>query len=342
MLLQRVNARFNIYSCTGLKKRLKISIALATYNGANYLKEQLDSYLAQDRLPDEVVVCDDASTDQTIEILEAFKSAAPFQTKIIRNVTNHGYTKNFEKALSLCSGDVVLFSDQDDVWFEGKISCIECVFNEHPECSVIIHDGELVDENLEFTGATKLGQIRSGGYADEGFVTGALSAIHKDMLPMVLPFPEGVVGGHDGWIHANARIIGRRKVIEEKLQQLRRHSNNTSAWVASSTKKINRIDVLISQSFTAAADSYEDRLLYNRSILGRIEEIESGVIPFPHQIEYQKIRRYLEDEKTALLGREHLVKRTFFGRKLGAVSLFANGSYAHFNGFKSFLRDFLR
>ncbi|HIE59179.1 MAG TPA: glycosyltransferase, partial [Hydrogenothermaceae bacterium] len=94
---------------------MRISIALATYNGDTYLQDQLNSYIAQERLPDEMVVCDDVSKDETVAILEAFQKVAPFEVQIIKNETNLGYTKNFEKALSLCSGDIVFFSDQDDV-----------------------------------------------------------------------------------------------------------------------------------------------------------------------------------------------------------------------------------
>ena len=99
---------------------MKASIALATYNGERYLQEQLNSFLHQTRLPDEIIACDDCSTDRTMDILESFAISALFAVYIYRNAINLGYTKNFERAISLCSGDVIFLSDQDDVWFPKR------------------------------------------------------------------------------------------------------------------------------------------------------------------------------------------------------------------------------
>src|SRR5262249_10160572 len=101
--------------------RPKISIALCTYNGAKYLSSQLESYLAQTCLPDEVVVCDDCSQDETVTILNDFAIRAPFPVRILVNDQNLGSTKNFEKSISLCSGEIIFLSDQDDVWMPNKI-----------------------------------------------------------------------------------------------------------------------------------------------------------------------------------------------------------------------------
>ncbi|MFT6754528.1 MAG: glycosyltransferase involved in cell wall biosynthesis, partial [Candidatus Azotimanducaceae bacterium] len=124
---------------------MKISIALTTYNGAAYLQAQLNSYLVQERLPDELVVCDDVSTDETVTILEAFKKTAPFQVRVIINELNLGFTKNFEKALLNCSGDLVFLSDQDDVWYPEKILVVVKAFLLNPDKYLLIHDGDLVD-----------------------------------------------------------------------------------------------------------------------------------------------------------------------------------------------------
>src|SRR5213080_381833 len=98
-----------------------LSVALCTYNGAAYLGEQLDSIVAQSRPPDELVVCDDGSTDETVEVLETFLAEAPFPVRLQRNEANLGFVKNFEQAISLCTGDFVALSDQDDVWMPGKL-----------------------------------------------------------------------------------------------------------------------------------------------------------------------------------------------------------------------------
>ncbi|MFT5276204.1 MAG: glycosyltransferase involved in cell wall biosynthesis, partial [Saprospiraceae bacterium] len=151
---------------------MKISIALTTYNGAAYLQAQLNSYLVQERLPDELVVCDDVSTDETVTILEAFKKTAPFQVRVIINELNLGFTKNFEKALLNCSGDLVFLSDQDDVWYPEKILVVVKAFLQNPDKYLLIHDGDLVDENLVSHGATKRGQVVKGYGSDKHLITG--------------------------------------------------------------------------------------------------------------------------------------------------------------------------
>lgn len=321
---------------------MKVSIALATYNGATYLQEQLDSYLTQERMPDEVIICDDTSSDNTIEILESFQNIAPFQVKIKKNKKNIGYTKNFEEALSLCSGDIVFLSDQDDIWYPDKIKTIEEIFTHSSDVSLLIHDGEIVDNELNFTGLTKLGQIRSGGYSDESFVTGTLSVIHKDILNIILPFPNGISGGHDGWIHNIADMAGRRKIITNVLQKLRRHSSNTSEWVASSTKRINKLHVIVSQFQSKTATTYADRLFYNECLSHRFNAIESGFIPYPYTLNYKAIQKKLEEEKVSLLKREQLLSENIIGKKISALSMLFKGDYKYFNGYRSFLRDFLR
>ncbi|HEV2835287.1 MAG TPA: glycosyltransferase, partial [Pyrinomonadaceae bacterium] len=100
---------------------MNLSIALGTYNGAVYLKEQLESIAAQTRTPDELVISDDQSTDDTLRLIEEFAATAGFPVPLSVNESNLGTAKNFEKAISLCRGDVILLSDQDDVWHSDKL-----------------------------------------------------------------------------------------------------------------------------------------------------------------------------------------------------------------------------
>lgn len=325
----------------GAESHFKISIAMATFNGDEYLQEQLDSFVCQGRLPDEVVVCDDGSTDNTLKILEAFNKASPFDVIVIKNSQNLGYTKNFEKALSLCSGQLIFLSDQDDVWFPTKIATVEQAFLENPDKLLIIHDGELVDETLVSHGATKRGQIIAGYGSDDSFITGALTAVRQDFLTYALPIPDGIVG-HDGWLYNIAQLLGQRLVLHQSLQYIRRHTSNTSAWVASSVKPINRLSVAKSQFSTALANSYQDRLLYNSALIERLhligdlaeEKISKGLI--------RQWDECLHRERKAILNREELISRNFVQRKIMALRMLACGDYDHFNGLKSFMRDLIR
>ena len=137
----------------------RISIAMATYNGARFVREQLDSFSAQTRLPDELVVTDDCSTDDTVRVVEEFARTAPFAVTVHRNPKNLGYAPNFEKALAMCTGDIVFLSDQDDVWFPEKIARVIRYFEKEPCTQVVINDALLVDEQLNSTGHTQRGNI---------------------------------------------------------------------------------------------------------------------------------------------------------------------------------------
>src|SRR5215204_884173 len=133
---------------------MKLSIALATYNGEAFLEAQLRSFLCQTRLPDEVVVSDDCSEDATPHILEAFSREAPFEVVVLHNATKLGFVRNFERAIKACTGDVIFLSDQDDVWFAEKVSAVEQAFNENLDCMLVIHDQQITDAQLKFTGNT--------------------------------------------------------------------------------------------------------------------------------------------------------------------------------------------
>lgn len=115
-----------------------ISVAMATYNGESYIKEQLDSIRQQTKQVDEVVVVDDCSTDQTTSVVKMYLEQYPeVNIKLYQNDHNLGYKKNFQKALSLCQGDIIFLCDQDDVWMDRKVETLTAVLETHPEISVI-------------------------------------------------------------------------------------------------------------------------------------------------------------------------------------------------------------
>jgi glycosyltransferase involved in cell wall biosynthesis len=321
---------------------MKISIAMATYNGAKYLQEQLDSFTSQTRLPDELIVCDDGSNDNTTSIIEEFSNSAPFAVRLIKNPKNLGFIKNFEQALSLCSGDLIFFSDQDDVWFPGKIEYVEKAFEENKGRLLIIHDGKIVDEQLQWHGATKLEQVLSGWSDEQYFVTGALSVLHKDLNHYILPFPDGISVGHDVWIHLIAKFLDVRLVIRDTLQLYRRHNSNTSNWIASSITKINKFTVFQSYLKTDVVNSYQDRIYLNECLIKRLKYIQSKKNNNLNEYFIDNSLKHLSRERLALYERDNLVKSGFFARKWHALRLLFLGNYKHFNGFMSFLRDFFR
>src|SRR5439155_19776206 len=119
-----------------------------------HLQEQLDSFVRQTRLPDELVVCDDGSSDETVLILERFQKRAPFPVRIFRNAANLGPSQNFGKAIALCQGDIVFLSDQDDFWFPEKLETVGKVICSSSSNVYVINNTEIVDGALNPTGIT--------------------------------------------------------------------------------------------------------------------------------------------------------------------------------------------
>jgi glycosyltransferase involved in cell wall biosynthesis len=214
----------------------RISIALCTYNGARYLEAQLESILAQTRQPSELVVCDDRSTDDTLAILERFKQRAPFTVRVESNPSTLGSTKNFERAIGLCTGDLIATCDQDDVWCPEKLALNEAAFAADPARGLVFSDAEVVDESLQSMGHTMWQSIEFGsldrsrvrrGKAFEvllrrWLVTGATMMFRADFLPYVFPIPANWI--HDGWI---AFVIGAMApvgLVEKGLVKYRQHA----------------------------------------------------------------------------------------------------------------------
>ena len=204
-----------------------VSIAMATFNGARFLAEQLASFAAQTRLPDELVVCDDLSTDETIAVVEGFAASAPFPVRIERNRVNLGLHRNFERALSRCSGDLILISDQDDIWYPDKIDAVVAAFDLRPDILALHHDEHILDHSSGRKLAGTLGQRtrRLGGW-DRVIAAGNCTALRRSALELVLRIPEGVF--YDDWINALPDALGARLVLDRPLQLWRRHGLNSS------------------------------------------------------------------------------------------------------------------
>jgi glycosyltransferase involved in cell wall biosynthesis len=216
---------------------MKISIAMCTYNGAEFLSAQLQSIIAQSRLPDEIIICDDGSTDDTRPLLEKFAAKSPVPIRLHFNEQNLGSIKNFEKAISLCTGDVIALSDQDDVWRSDKLQLIEEAFNKSPSAGLVFSDAEIVDENLKPLNrrmwddvgfdAHKRKLLRTGRALEvliPGWtVTGATMAFRSQFVKLSLPIPDGIAMIHDGWIALTIAAVADVVAIDEPLIQYRQH-----------------------------------------------------------------------------------------------------------------------
>jgi glycosyltransferase involved in cell wall biosynthesis len=214
---------------------MKISIALCTFNGSRYIKEELDSIITQSRLPDELVICDDCSKDNTIDIIKEF--SPPFPLSLYVNEFNMGVIKNFEKAISICKGDIIVLSDQDDVWHPQKLEKIEKAFLNFPDMGAMLTDADVVDERLNSIGYTLWQSIRfsngerklvKSGNAfklllKHNVATGATMAFRSSYKKLILPIPS--VYMHDAWIALIIAAFSHMGLIEEPMIKYRQHED---------------------------------------------------------------------------------------------------------------------
>ena len=316
------------------------SIALATFNGAAYLAEQLESFRRQERLPDELVVSDDASTDGTISVLEAFAAGAPFPVRIHRNPSNIGFAQNFSRALSLCTGDLVFLSDQDDCWFPNKIETIESLAEVDERTQVFINDAELTDDDLNPAGVTKLSQIRSTRMADDAFVQGSCVAVRREFLQLILPVPPAP-WSHDAWIMGFARALGRARIVPETLQYYRRHSSNASAFVANDPRKLPRL-LLVRNMLSDNRGFWRDESARIEIWRDRLDLIlAGGSAGLEMTAELQALSSRLAAKHAALQARLTILAKPRPLRILPVAAMLLRGRYRLFAGLRTTCRDVL-
>lgn len=217
----------------------KISIALCTYNGAKYVDEQLQSYSRQTRLPDELIVCDDCSSDETVRIVRQFAASAPFPVRLCVNEKGLGFIKNFEKAISLTSGDLIFLSDQDDVWNADKLEIFEREFDARREVGMVFCNADLVSERLEPYHIETWGWLHFSpavrhafehGKAleklmNQNYCPGFTMAFRSEYKNLILPIPADVPWLlHDYWIALLVASTAKITPLGTPLVKYRRHS----------------------------------------------------------------------------------------------------------------------
>lgn len=217
----------------------KVSIALATCNGARYLPDLLNSILHQDYMPSELVICDDVSEDETLNILESFIQQAPFTVRVYRNKTRLGVVENFSQIISICRNEYIVLADQDDIWRADKLALIVNTLTK-PGCMAVFSDANLVAEDLNPMGYTMWQRtsfneneqkVVKEGRAFEvllkhRIVTGATLGFKKDLCELILPIPEN--WPHDAWIAMVAAANGKLWTISEPLIDYRQHEGNVT------------------------------------------------------------------------------------------------------------------
>ncbi len=319
----------------------QISVAMATYNGESYINEQLKSLAKQARLPNELVICDDGSSDATVNIARSFASLAPFKVRIEVNPENLGYAQNFARAMSLCTGDFILLCDQDDVWLPSKIEAQIRVLEENPEALLAICDMVLCDEHLVPSAHTLLGNILSAGGKMEDFRTGCGMAFRRAVLDIVLPIPDRLMG-HDNWTGRVINSISAGMTIRQPLQYYRRHKNNTSDWLVSRPQGANRLKAIRAAGLTSAVDGWRDERercrLTRERLIARAEALSRIGMEGRLDVALADLdRRMINiDHRIATVSRPRAIRPPFI------LALLASGGYRQFAGWFSAFKDLIR
>ncbi len=215
-----------------------VSVAIATYNGESFLAEQLDSLLSQSYTNIEIVISDDKSTDNTLSILDEY---ARKDARIIYSVnpSPRGFKNNFNRAISLCKGEIVFLCDQDDIWFENKIEeHIQCYTDSHIKW--VYNEVALVDEDKK-----PIGEYPSNYYTDLSFfymtggrcILGCATSYRSDLLTKILPIND-LAPGHDSYIQM-AIYPAASFHIQKKLQEYRQHTQSVTTGIQEAPTDIN-------------------------------------------------------------------------------------------------------
>lgn len=208
-----------------------ISVCMATYNGARFIKEQLNSILSQISANDEVIISDDGSTDGTLEIIMGYNDS---RIRLFHHISNNAFSNhektaaNFENALMQAKGDYIFLSDQDDIWLRNKVAvCMEYL----KKFDFIVHGKTYIDgyNHILAINDSKFEKIPNNWFFLAMHMTlyGCCYAFSRKILDIALPFPDKVVG-HDHWLSVISVRFYSVFFVKEPLILYRLHSDSVS------------------------------------------------------------------------------------------------------------------
>lgn len=214
-------------------KNNTVSVCIATYNGIDYLKEQLESILYQLSPCDEIIISDDGSNDGTVELIDLFK-AKDKRIKFFQG-PKEGLIKNFENAINHSIGGFVFLSDQDDIWIDGKVTTMKsALLKNHlvvSDCFVIGKDELVIYDSFFANNGSRKGVVKN---LIKNSYLGCCMAFRREILELALPFPK-TIPMHDWWLGLVAESFYNTSFINTKLLKYRRHGNNASPTGEKST-----------------------------------------------------------------------------------------------------------
>jgi glycosyltransferase involved in cell wall biosynthesis len=307
-----------------------ISIAMATFNGARFIREQLDSLAMQSVLPFELTVTDDGSTDGTLTILSDFAKVAPFPVEIHRNPDRLGYGMNFMKCASLCGGDAIAFCDQDDIWHPKKLEMCKHALRQEEVCMVyhnadIFVDGGRVLKRL-YARRDHVRMMEKFKRPDS-FCAAGFTIVFKSFLREYGDIWRSLNAyrgygaanrplAHDQWITYVASMSGRIFYLEVSLAQYRMHANNAilnNDSALATLRKYFRASALRAHNSSKLYSILAELLLSDG--VRAPEKFQNSAIILQQLASWMELRFHLYSD------------RTFFGRVATQSKLFAGGAY---------------
>ena len=229
---------------------MTVSVCMGTYNGETYIEQQLNTILQQTKAPEEVILCDDGSTDNTVSIIERFirKNGLDGKWKLYRNKINKGYPSNFYYACSLCNEEIVFLADQDDIWKNDKIEKMCRVMEKNPGAKSVCCKFNLMDEKeqeihsiMAPTHAHETGEVRNVPVEEIFYKCqwpGMVMAYRRDWYESWTKGNYQIP--HDFLIAARAAEEGGFFQLDETLAYHRRHDHNTGGEEHHIRKLLNR------------------------------------------------------------------------------------------------------
>lgn len=324
---------------------MKLSIAMAVYNGAKYLPAQLDSFASQTRPPDEIIVSDDGSTDGSVEIIRAWGSRHPeLGLKLLEGRGPGNFSGNFARAFAAASGDILFPSDQDDVWFPRKLEVMSDVLARDPGAMVAIHDTEITDSALNPVGQRKMARQEMLGGAMRKHTDGMATAVRVPFLRLVTALPPNVT--FDIWMHHCAHALGAKRLVDEPLAYWRRHASAASVgFVQNAQGHKGRIALALGHLRFVGAHDRNSRDLH--STIERAGQTwdwlqANGEALSRIGIPVSDMARLREEtaDLVRVSERRLAIRRLSHLRRLWPViRLLQSGGYRHFRGYRAAIKD---
>jgi len=321
---------------------------MCTYNGVRFLPEQLRSIAAQSVPVQEIVICDDCSEDETCGIIESFSREHPGLVRFQRNSTRLGGSQNFAQAISLCQGDIIFLSDQDDVWLPTKVERMAGLFASDDTCAVVSVAAIVTDENLKPTGKTLSPMFQTINEKPSTFSArihqssayGCTLAFRASLSSLISPISPH--WWHDNWICFIASRFTEIRGIEEPLMFFRRHRAS-----AGTNDKLDfgPFGQLIAAAKRSRRIDYEHDLQKWQDMKQQLKKIiDEGKFTVNLRYGASGSKNAILDEVQARLEfaqtRLDIVAKSRPLRLVPALRVFLTGHYSEFaSGWKSFVKD---